>query len=157
MKTIKAFKVFLFCSLSLLLISSCSSTKMALTATEIQSIKNLKPDQNMGLVYFVRPSNFGSKVKLGTTCDSISLGGVFSKRFIYAFIEPGMHKFVSKAENSSEIYLKIEGNKTYFFNQKAKMGTWYAKTELELVDEKTGREMLSNCQLSKDCVAYKKK
>lgn len=132
---------------------SCSTTKMV--TEDLQTIKTISPDSGKALVYIVRPSVVGSAITFGVTCNDVHIGATNGKRFIYAFLDPGTHTFISKAENKSELFLKVEPGETYFINQKAKMGLLFARVGMEAVDEKTGRSLLSKCKLSGDCPAHK--
>lgn len=134
-------------------ICSCSTAKIA--STDLNHIKTLSPDSGKALVYVVRPSIVGSAITFGVKCNDMPIGSTNGKRFIYTFLEPGTHIFTSKAENVSDLFLKVESGRTYFINQKPKWGTLFSRVQLEKLDEKTGRSYLSKCKLSGDCLAYK--
>ena len=53
----------------------------------------------------------------------------------------------SKAENDSSATVTIEAGKNHFLWQEVKMGVWAARSDLQVVDEATGREGVQSCKL----------
>lgn len=152
MKINQISKVVFTITLLAFLISGCSTAKIS--DEDLMVVKNIKTDSSKALVYFVRPAFSGYAIKFHVTCDEKSIGSTNGKRFLFAYIEPGTHKFISKAENSAELFLKVEAGKTYFIEQKPKMGLLYTRNAIEVVDEVKGRKLLAKCKLSGDCPAY---
>lgn len=115
--------------------------------------RGLAPDSARALVYVVRPSNAGKISKFVVTCDGDSIGATGGRRYIYTLQPPGKHLFVSRAENRSELPIALEGGRTYFLEQKIRMGLLSARNSLERVGEAEGREKLAKCSLSEELVA----
>ena len=113
-------------------------------------IKFMNPPEGKSLVYIVRPSVIGFAINFTVTCDDITIGKTKGKNFLYAILNPGPHVFVSKGENSSELHLILEVGKTYFIEQKVRMGLLYARNKIQLINEKEGRNKLDKCNLSKN-------
>lgn len=144
-----AFSIF---SILIYIFLGCSTTKMA--SRDLESLKTQTPPPNKALVYVVRPSSYGYAVSMSVSCNNMDLGSTSGKRFIYAFLDTGLYRFVSKAENKAELFLKVEAGKTYFIEQKIKMGLMLARCNMENLNESVGRKKLAICKLSGDCSAY---
>lgn len=54
----------------------------------------------------------------------------------------------SRAENTSEISINAVAQKLYFVWQEVKMGLFSPRTQLQLVDEATGKKGVSECELA---------
>jgi len=118
-----------------------------------QGAKALKPPEGKALVYVVRPASLGLAVSMEVKCDDRSVGTTGGKRFVYTVVEPGEHLIRSKAENWSEVKLSAEAGKTYFLEQKVRMGFLAARNTLVLLEEAEGRQKLTQCTLSSDLAA----
>jgi hypothetical protein len=66
---------------------------------------------------------------------------------VFAQIEPGPHKIMSKAENDTDLAFTAEAGKNHFVWQKMKMGMWRARATLHLVDDQRGRSGVNACDL----------
>ena len=87
---------------------------------------------------------------MGVTANGEYIGATGGGRYIYAILDPGNYTFVSKAENESVLQIAIETDKTYYLEQKIKMGIMMARNELVRLDDAEGHEKLFKCSLSKD-------
>jgi hypothetical protein len=139
-----------FLALSL---AACSTAKVA-NSEEEQRLRNQNPPADMALVYIVRPSAVGAAIRMGVTCDSVSIGSTSGMRYLYAFVKPGKREFISTAENTDELLLVVEAGKTYYIEQVPTMGILYARNKLKRMDDEAGRKKLAKCKLSGDCPAY---
>lgn len=116
--------------------------------------KELTAPADKALVYVVLPTNLvGYADKMKVRCNGKYLGATGGKRFIYAILDPGSYVFVSEAENKSELAIVLEAGKTYYLEQKVKMGILKARNSLERLSDTEGKEKLSKCSLSADMVA----
>jgi hypothetical protein len=110
----------------------------------------LKPSAEEALVYVVRPTNMGFAVGFSIACDDILLGKTKGKSYVYGFIEPGTHKILaSGGEKDAELEINVEAGKTYYVEQKIKMGVLLARTKLELLTEEEGLKALAKCKPAK--------
>lgn len=139
------FKLIL-CLLSLVIIGCATVPKASPELTS--KAKKIVPPEGMALVYLIRPSNVGYAVRMNITCNNKIIGSTGGKQFIYIILEPGNYKFASNAENTHELPIVLEADKTYFIEQKVKMGWAQARTELNRVSEQIGRVKLKDCSLS---------
>ena len=116
--------------------------------------RELRPAEDEALVYIVRPSGMGRVSKFLVTCDGDSIGATGGGRYIFTLQKPGAHVFVSEAENDSELPIVLEGGRTYYLEQKIKMGLMSARNNLERLSDAEGIEKLADCTLSEEIVAH---
>jgi len=114
--------------------------------------KSLLPIDGKAIVYLLRPSGFGTLVKMNLECDSVHIGSTKAFKYVYSILEPGTHTFLSKAENKKSLTITLESGKIYYIKQEVKMGVFFAETGLKLLDEGDGKKGLGKCSLSKDNV-----
>jgi hypothetical protein len=152
MKSKRFFDLMLAIITMTILLGSCSTTKMSLS--DLDNLKNQQPPAGKALVYIIRASSFAAAIDFKVTCDSNEIGVVPARRFIYAILDPGAHRFIGVAEKNTELYLTVQPDKIYFIEERAKMGIMSARNELVMLNETSGREKLKNCKLSGNCPAY---
>ena len=122
---------------------------MATNKEKELKIKQMLPPEGKGLVYIARPAFIGKVAKLDLECNGTYIGTTKGQRFIYLILNPGFYTFVSIGENKSNVQSTLEAGKTYFILQKPMMGVKKGRSELELIDEMTGRNALKKCSLVK--------
>lgn len=103
-------------------------------------------DPERALIYVVRPATVGFAVKSYFFCDREILGINKGKSYFFAHVAPGKHVFWSKSENVDAIEMEVEAGKTYFLQQKPKMGFGKARTRLVVLEPDEGRERLEECK-----------
>lgn len=82
-------------------LAGCSAVG-TMSTEEDTTVKSLVPQDGKALVYFMRPSGFGTAVKMRVTMGSGDyLGATGGGRYIYSLLDPGNYTFRSKAENAS--------------------------------------------------------
>ena len=104
------------------------------------------PDKAM--VYVVRPTMWGNKIQTKLAVDGQWVGVTRGNNYFFFTLEPGEHHFCSDAENRSLLTLKVEAGKTYYLQQKIKMGMWKARNKLVALDEAEGKKGLAESHLS---------
>jgi len=130
-----------------LIVSGCASVPMADPARDVELKKfQAKPDK-AGL-YVFRNETFGAAIKMTVLLDGKLLGDTASKIFLYADVEPGSHRLTSKTENDSILDFTAVAGKLYYVWQEVKMGLFAARSQLQLVDEKTGQEGVLETKLA---------
>jgi hypothetical protein len=80
--------------------------------------------------------------------DGMPLGQTVAKTFLYKEISPGKHTITSVAENTATISIDTKAGNLYYIWQEAKLGILYARNELHLVDEKEGKQGVSETNLA---------
>ena len=132
------------------LLTNCAVQKASVEADS--KAKQLVAPEGKAIVYIMRPGTLGFAVKFKVNCDEKYIGATGGKRFIYTIQDVGKHKIVSYAENNEELEITFEANNTYYIEQIPKMGIMMARNKLSILSVKEGKEKLSGCKLSKDCI-----
>lgn len=153
MKTIliQVFQILVLCSC--MVIASCASAPKV-SKEDSYSAKILVPQEGKALVYIIRSTTTGFAVAMNVTCNNKIVGATKGRQFIHFNLTPGNYVLASHAENKHELPLIIEAGKTYFIEQKVKMGWVRARTELIKVSEQVGRNKMKNCSLSSQIYNY---
>jgi hypothetical protein len=108
------------------------------------------PEMQAGkaLLYVVRPTMFGNKVQTKFAINGAWVGINRGDNYFFVFLDPGEYSFCSQAENKVTEKLAVEAGKTYYVQQKIRMGLLKARTEMDLLDETEGKEALTKCHPS---------
>lgn len=104
------------------------------------------PDK--ALIYVIRPTMMGNKVQSKLAVDGKIVGINRGDNYFFFTLEPGEHYFCSQSENRSVLPLKVEAGKTYYLQQKVKMGFAKARTKLVVLNKEKGEEGLAKCHPS---------
>lgn len=107
----------------------------------------VKEDQ--ALVVFVRPEFMGKMIKFRVTANEAPIGWTRGKQYFYKYFDPGVTKFISKAENKSEMNIDLKAGRTYFIKQDIQMGFLKARNKLKLLTVEEGKKVVKRCKLSK--------
>lgn len=107
-----------------------------------------EPQEGKALVYVLRSSRMGSKVQTKLGVDGAWVGVNRARNYFTLDLAPGEHYFCSKAENTSVMALTVEAGKTYYVEQKIKMGFMKARNKLEAIPEAQAREKLAKAHPS---------
>jgi len=107
---------------------------------------NAAPDK--ALIYVIRPTMMGHKVQSKLAVDGKFVGVNRGDNYFFFNLEPGEHYFCSQSENRSALSLNVEAGKTYYLQQKMKMGFAKARTKLVILNKEKGEEGLAKCHPS---------
>ena len=110
-------------------------------------IKQMLPPEGKALVFIMRRQSMAKLIKVTLECNGTYICTTKGKRFIYLILDPGFYTFVSRAKNISNLPLNLEAGNTYFISQKISTGGIMTVTQLELMEETTGRKKLKKCSL----------
>jgi hypothetical protein len=99
------------------------------------------PDK--ALIYVIRPTKWGHKVQTKLGVDGKWVGVNRGNNYFFFTLDPGEHYFCSQAENHSLMVVKLEAGKTYFLQQKIKMGAFKARNKLVKMSDAEGRAGLA--------------
>lgn len=122
----------------LFLLNGCASVPMA-DLEQDAKLKSFTVKPDKAALYVYRNENFGGAVKMTVLLDGKLLGDTASKTYLYTEIAPGNHQLISKAENDSVLDFAAVAGKIYYVWQEVKMGFFFARSQLQSVDEKTGQ------------------
>ena len=122
-----------------LLVVGCASVPMA-PADQDAKAKQFTPVSNKANVYIYRNENFGRAIPMTVSVNGKVLGQTAAQTYFWLQLNPGQYNLESHTENVSMLNLSAEPGKDYFVWQEVKMGLWAARSLLQQVDDKTGRD-----------------
>jgi hypothetical protein len=106
------------------------------------------PEPGKALVYVLRPATIGLAIQTKLAIDGEWIGANRARHYFYVNLNPGVHYFCSKSENRSTLAMRLQAGRTYFLEQKIKMGFLKARNKLVLLGDAEGRDKLAECHLS---------
>lgn len=118
------------------------------TETDKNTHPTPEPTADKAMVYVIRPTMFGNKIQTKLAVDGHWQGVNRGNNYFYFMLDPGEHYFCSQAENKSVKTLQVEAGKTYYLQQKVKMGLMKARNTLVALSEQEGQEGLAKCHPS---------
>lgn len=128
---------------------ACPAVDVKLTAeTDKTTHPTPEPARGQALVYVIRPTMNGNKIQTKLGVDGKWVGVNRGHNYFFLQLDPGEHYFCSKAENKSTLAVKVEAGKTYFVEQKMKVGLMKARNKLALLPDEEGKKKLAKCHPS---------
>jgi hypothetical protein len=120
-----------------------------------QSVRTEKGPQTLpeqpadkALIYVIRPTHLGALIQTKLAVDKKWVGINRANNYFYFTLEPGTHYFCSQAENHALLSVVVEAGKTYYLQQKIRMGIMKAQNDMQLLDAEEGKKGLAKCKLS---------
>ncbi len=107
-----------------------------------------EPPTGKAMIYIIRPTMMGQKIQTKLAVDGEWKGANRGNNYFFFTLEPGEHHFCSDAENRSLVSLKVDAGKTYYLQQKIRIGFIKARTKLVLLDDEEGKKGVAKCHLS---------
>jgi len=103
---------------------------------------------DQALIFVVRPTMMGNKVQSKLGVDGRWVGINRGDNYFFFTLAAGEHFLCSQSENHSVLVLKVEPGKTYYLQQKVKMGFAKARTKLVQLKKDEGEKALAKCHPS---------
>lgn len=128
-------------------LAGCASVPMGDPAQDTAAKTFRVPADKAG-IYVYRNESMGAGVKMDVAIDGQPIGQTAAKTYLYKEVAPGRRVITSKAENTETLEVDARPGKLYFIWQEVKMGLLYARNKLQLVDENTGRQGVSETTLA---------
>lgn len=125
--------------LGCLLLVGCASVPMAPADLDAKA-KQFTTVSNKSNLYIYRNEHFGRAIPMTVSINGKVLGQTAAQTYFWLQLTPGQYNLDSHTENVSNLSLTAEPGKDYFVWQEVKMGLWAARSQLQQVDEKTGRD-----------------
>lgn len=125
--------------LGCLLLVGCASVPMAPADLDAKA-KQFTTVSNKSNLYIYRNEHFGRAIPMTVSINGKVLGQTAAQTYFWLQLAPGQYNLDSHTENVSNLSLTAEPGKDYFVWQEVKMGLWAARSQLQQVDEKTGRD-----------------
>ena len=135
------------CALAVaVLASGCASVQMA-SSEQDTAAKSFAVKPGKSNIYVYRNETMGAAMKMSVALDGKLVGDTASKTYLLLEVNPGSHTVVSKTENDSSVTLNTVAGRNYFLWQEVKMGLMTARSNLQQVDEATGKAGVAECKL----------
>ena len=131
-----------------MLIVGCAAVPMGDPAMDAQ-LKTFAPVPEKARLYVYRNETFGAAIKMPVLLDGRILGDTAAQTYLFAEIDPGNHRLISKTENDAILDWTAVAGRIYYVWQEVKMGLFAARSHLQLVDEKTGQAGVLESKLAK--------
>jgi len=140
-------KTLALCALLVLVLASgCASVQMA-SSEQDTAAKSFAVKPGKAIIYVYRNETMGAALKMPVALDGKLMGDTASKTYLLLEVNPGQHTVVSKTENDSSVTLNTVAGRNYFLWQEVKMGLLMARSNLQEVDEATGKAGVAECKL----------
>jgi hypothetical protein len=104
----------------------------------------VRPDKSN--IYVYRNESIGGAIPMTVALNGKVAGQTAMQTYFLFEVDPGPYELSSIAENTSTLKLNTEAGKAYFVWQEVKMGMWMARSQLQQVDEQTGRKGVAECK-----------
>jgi Protein of unknown function (DUF2846) len=135
--------------LSLSVMVGCASVPMASKELDAKVKTFAAPSDGKAGLYIFRDSMFGAALTKTVSLDGKVIGATAGKTFFYTEVQPGSLTLATQSEFSdNSLGIAVQSGKNYFVRQFIKMGVFVGGANLELVDEKTGKEAVLQCELA---------
>ncbi|HET7775520.1 MAG TPA: DUF2846 domain-containing protein [Azospira sp.] len=132
---------------AVLALTGCASVPMG-DPQKDAALKTFAAKKDMAGLYIYRNESMGGAIRMDVEVDGKPLGQTAAKTYLYTELTPGKHVLTSKAENDFSLDLEVLPGKLYYVWQEVKMGILYARSKLQLVDEKEGKAGVMETQLA---------
>jgi hypothetical protein len=128
------------------LASGCAQVPMASEEMDTRAKAFVaKPD--VANIYVYRNETMGAAIKMPVVLNGKLVGDTGPKTYMLLEVPPGSHTVVSKTENESTVKVDAVAGRNYFLWQEVKMGFAAPRSQLQLVDEATGKAGVGECKL----------
>lgn len=135
----------LFAMVVALLAAGCATVPMASLEDDTQAkTHTVRPGKSN--IYVYRNETFGGAITMTVTLDGRVAGQSGPQTYYLFEVDPGTHEVSSIAENTSTVRLSTVAGRSYYLWQEVKMGFWMARSQLQQVDEDTGRKGVAECK-----------
>ena len=111
--------------------------------------KTFSPSPDRANVYVFRNEHLGALIRMSVTVDERQVGLTRGMTYLFLQLKPGQHAVYSQEDVTNLISLKVEAGKNYFVWQEVTntFGSFVYHSKLHIVDEKTGRAGVNECEL----------
>jgi hypothetical protein len=128
------------------LTSGCATVQMA-SSEQDTAAKSFAVKPDKANIYVYRNETFGAAIKMPVALNGKPVGDTAARTYLLLQVEPGRHSVTSKSENDSGVTVDAAAGRNYFLWQEVKMGLMAARSNLQLVDEATGKAGVAECKL----------
>lgn len=132
--------------ITVVLASGCASVPMA-SVEHDTAAKSFATKPGRANIYVYRNETMGAAIKMPVALNGKLVGDTASKTYLLFDVAPGSHTVTSKTENDSSVTVNAVAGRNYFLWQEVKMGLMAARSNLQQVDEATGKAGVQECKL----------
>jgi hypothetical protein len=124
------------------LLTGCASTQQFVALPDQSKTVD---DPAKGRIYVMRPATMGAAISMNVSDGGKAIGRTGPHGYLCWERPPGDTIISSSSEGVSSNPLTVQAGLVYYFFQHLRMGVLIARSELELLDEQKGREVLKRC------------
>ena len=132
--------------IAVVLASGCASVPMA-SPEQDTAAKSFATKPGKANIYVYRNETMGAAIRMPVALNGKLVGDTASKTYMVLEVAPGKHTITSKTENDSIVTVDAAAGRNYFLWQEVKMGFAAARSNLQQVDETTGKAGVQECKL----------
>lgn len=133
------------------LLAGCTTAPPATPAMDTQG-KSFAVAPGKANIYLYRNENIGGSSPMTVSINGNAAGATGRATYFLWQVDPGTYDISSKAENTSTVRVVAEAGKSYYVWQAVQLdrrfyllGVVLARSELQLVDDETGRWGVQEC------------
>jgi hypothetical protein len=132
-------RLFWICAAAILaVLTGCASVPMEPIERDT-SAKTFSVTPGKSAIYLYRNETFGAAIPMTVSLDGKVAGQTGPKTYFLFEVAPGSHELSSMGENVSTLKINTLAGKAHYVWQEIKMGMFGARSQLQEVDEQTGR------------------
>jgi len=132
--------------IAVVLASGCASVPMA-SPEQDTAAKSFATKPGKANIYVYRNETMGAAIRMPVALNGKLVGDTASKTYMVLEVAPGKHTMTAKTENDSIVTVDAAAGRNYFLWQEVKMGFAAARSNLQQVDETTGKAGVQECKL----------
>ena len=151
MTTKNRHKILLLSLLVFILNTFLSSAHAEITLTkpkQDRQAKQASPPPGQALIYIFRSEDPAAEAAVPVMLDGRRIGETGPRTFLLATVDAGMHYLISGDKIIAMLRLQCEPGQTYFISQRALIGVYPVRAELDVVDPIVGRKAIDQIQLA---------
>jgi hypothetical protein len=107
------------------------------------------PGPSEAAVYFVRPAKMGFAINFWSFVDEKPVGVTKGNNYTFGVVPAGEHIVWSRSGNVSALRVQLEAGKSYYFEQKVRMGGMRARVELVSMSEADAQAAIADAKYTK--------
>jgi hypothetical protein len=130
-----------------LTLAGCATVPMA-SMEQDSAAKGFATPPDLSRIYLYRNKSFGGAIPLTVSLDGKTMGQTGPNTYFVWDVSPGEHTVTSYSEDVSTLNLTTAPGRAYYIWQEVKRGLWSAQSQLQEVDEATGRSGVLECKLA---------
>lgn len=130
-----------------LMLTGCESVPMASTEQD-SAAKEFVVPPDMSRIYLYRNGTFGGALPLTVSLDGKTMGQTGPQTYFKWDVTPGEHTVRAYSEDVDTLNLSTMPGRAYYVWQEVEKGLWSTRSQLQEVDEFTGRSGVLECKLA---------